>query len=153
MTLDEVCGDSEIELRAVPQIHLKTGISQEYYSVVFSALVSMPAIPGMGGLPAVIKSIQKKPLKTYQEYIQYSENKENEACKKKIKYVGAINDKNKHGIKRIDDIAREINEAAKSVDLTKIQPINKSIRKKITDGFKEVYTIVYGHMPYGRMNL
>jgi hypothetical protein len=147
MTVDDACGDSEIEWRAVPQIHSKTGISQDYYSVVFSTLVCMLLYPEEGGMPAVIEHMQKKPLKTYQEYIQYSETKESEAYKKKIKHIDAINEKNKYGIKRIDEIVGEINEAAKTADLSKIQPIDKSIREKITDGFKEAYTIVYGHTP------
>lgn len=111
---------SKIEGKEVPSIHSKTGVSQDYCNQI-------NGVAGLfknKGIDSVKDRLKKSPIyvKKYEEAYF--------GCK------NVVNDKNRKSIKRLDELAVQMNEILKDID-----SINEDAFRKICN---EMYFLIYG---------
>lgn len=111
------------KIKEVPQLNLKTGISMDYFNeinFIFGALTSSSL-----GLNFIKKILKENPiyLKKYEEVY--------------LGYKNVVNDKNREGVKRLNELVCEINEILKN-----LEPENETeLRKKCN----EFYFLIFGN--------
>ena len=114
----------KIEKREVPQIYAKTGISQDYWNMI-NSIVSHYKMT-RGGIERVKEFLieRGKPfeMKKYEDV--YSG------------YDNVVNDKNREGVKRLDELAVLMNETLKDPN-----NINDEILRKTCN---EIRFLIYG---------
>jgi len=111
---------SKIESKEVPQIHSKTGVSQDYNNQL-NGLVTF--FKGRG-IDFVKNMLKKNPfhMEKYEEV--YS------------KYKNVVNDKNRESIKKLDELTIQMNKILKDPD-----SINEDAFCKTCN---EIYFLIYG---------
>ncbi|MFA6325449.1 MAG: hypothetical protein WCX46_04455 [Candidatus Paceibacterota bacterium] len=104
----------------VPQIHSKTGISQDYANQINGAVSSF----NRKGLSLLKDKLKERPfhIKKYEE--AFSE------------YKNIVNEKNREGIQKLNELSLRMNDILKDPD-----SINED---SFRDTCNEIYSIIYG---------
>ena len=113
-------GNSKIERKEVPQIHSKTGISQDYINQI-SAIFSFLKARGID----FVKNILKNNPINIQKYEEVYSG-----------YKNVVNDKNRERVKKLDELSVQMNEMFKDPD-----SINEDVLRSMCN---EMYFLVYG---------
>ena len=108
MTLDEVCGDSEIEWMDVPQLNPETLVSCDYRNAFYEVALRAKN-EKFGGVPAAIEWLKQNKIPTYQEYFRQLEERYSKNFGKNIKFRHVVHDKNEGMAELLNSIVERIN--------------------------------------------